>query len=156
MLCVRAHVCVRDWGANVLAVAAVYSCSASSPSSSVDYGEECCVRKRCCMCVYVCVYMFVAVCAQGRVRLRVYFQSMNVNEMFSSQTAAGNWLQLCRSYRATASGSLSTHTHTLIYTHADTKCDFLLFVHLGKSQLTAGLMLKMYLNKSRLFSVIKT
>uniref|UniRef100_A0AAX7TJW6 Phosphodiesterase n=1 Tax=Astatotilapia calliptera TaxID=8154 RepID=A0AAX7TJW6_ASTCA len=31
--------------------------------------------------------MFVAVCAQGRVRLRVYFQSMNVNEMFSSQTA---------------------------------------------------------------------
>lgn len=48
------------------------------------------------------------------------------------------------------------HTHTLIYTHADTKCDFLLFIHLGKSQLTAGLTLKMYLNKSRLFSVIKT
>lgn len=57
MLCVRAHVCVRDWGANVLAVAAVYSCSASSPSSSVDYGEECCVRKRCCICVCVRVYV---------------------------------------------------------------------------------------------------
>lgn len=68
------------------------------------------------MCVCVCMYMFVAVCAQGRVQLRVYFQSMNVNETFSSQTAAGNWLQLCRSYRATASGSLSTHTHVNLHT----------------------------------------
>lgn len=114
MLCVRAHVCVRDWGANVLAVAPVYSCSASSPSSSVDYGEECCVRKRCCICVCVCVcvYMFVAVCAQGRVRLRVYFQSMNVNEMFSSQTAAGNWLQQSNSFRELE----HTHTHFNLHT----------------------------------------
>lgn len=64
MLCVRAHVCVRDWGANVLAVAAVYSCSASSPSSSVDYGEECCVRKRCCICVCVCACICLWQCAR--------------------------------------------------------------------------------------------
>lgn len=62
--------------------------------------------------VCVCVYMFVAVCAQGRVRLRVYFQSMNVNEMFSSQTAAGNWLQQSNSFRELE----HTHTHFNLHT----------------------------------------
>lgn len=61
-LCACTYVCVRDWGANVLAVAAVFSCSACSPSSSVDYGEECCVRKRCCIRVCACICLCQRAC----------------------------------------------------------------------------------------------
>lgn len=49
--------CLRMWlGANVLAQAGVYSCPACSPCGSVDYREECHVRKH---CSYNCAWVIV-------------------------------------------------------------------------------------------------
>lgn len=61
-----AHVC--DLGVRLLAVGAVYSCLACSPSRYVDYREEWCVNAMC-----MCTDVFSAHCV---------FQSMNVNRVF--------------------------------------------------------------------------